>query len=61
MRSQVQDFCQAEEKDSILSQPDEGLLAPVNGTARSKVRRNGRDGKKQKFTPRRTIAAEIHW
>jgi hypothetical protein len=61
MRSQVQDFCQAEDKDSILPQPDEVLLAPVNGTARNKVRRNGRDSKKQKFTPRRTIAAGTHW
>jgi hypothetical protein len=60
MRSQVQDFCQAEEKDSILSQPDEGLLAPVNGTARSKVRRNGWDGKKQRPTPWRTLAAGMH-
>jgi hypothetical protein len=60
MRSQVQDFCQAEEKDSILSQPDEGLLAPVNGTARSKVRRTGRDGKKPRSTPRRTLAAGVH-
>jgi hypothetical protein len=37
-----------------------GLLAPVNGIARSKVRRNGRDSKKQSPTPRRTLAAGMH-
>jgi hypothetical protein len=43
----VQDFCAKWVKEAVLPQSDKGLLAPVNGGARSKVKYDGRDSKKQ--------------